>query len=58
MHLVRGLRGLPVAGMDIVEVAPPYDHAEITALLAANIVYEFLEIRAARPPMPSSASSE
>jgi agmatinase len=49
MHLVRGLRGLPVVGFDVVEVAPPYDSAEITALLAANLVYEFLEIRAARP---------
>ncbi len=49
VHLVRGLRGLPIAGFDVVEVAPPYDHAEITALLAANLVYEFLEICAARP---------
>lgn len=51
MALVRGLRGLPVIGFDIVEVSPPYDSAEITALLAANLAYEFLEIRAARPPM-------
>jgi len=36
-------------GFDIVEVAPPYDSGEITALLAANLVYEFLEICAARP---------
>jgi agmatinase len=49
MALVRGLRGLPVVGFDIVEVAPPYDSAEITALLAANLVEEFLEICAARP---------
>ena len=40
--LVRGLRGLPLAGFDVVEVAPAYDTAEITALLAANLVYEFL----------------
>jgi arginase family enzyme len=42
MDLVRGLRGLNIAGFDVVEVAPAYDHAEITALLAANLVYEFL----------------
>ncbi len=42
MDLVRGLRGLPVVAFDIVEVAPAYDSAEITALLAANLVYEFL----------------
>lgn len=50
VHLVRGLRGLPIVGFDVVEVAPPFDHAELTSLLAANLVYEFLEICAARPP--------
>ena len=29
---------LPVVGMDIVEVSPPYDHAEITAALANRVV--------------------
>jgi len=33
---------LPVAGLDVVEVAPPYDHAEITAYLANRIVLESL----------------
>jgi agmatinase len=33
---------LPVAGMDVVEVAPPYDHAEITAFLASRVVLEAL----------------
>lgn len=46
--LVRGLRGLETIGFDVVEVAPPYDCAEITSLLAANLVYEFLEVAAAR----------
>ena len=40
--LVRGLRGIGAVALDIVEVAPPYDSAEITSLLAANLVYEFL----------------
>ena len=48
VDLVRGLRGLPFAGFDVVEVAPAYDSAEITALLAANLVYEFLLILAER----------
>ncbi len=47
IELVRGLRGLPLIGFDIVEVAPPYDTSEITALLAANLVYEFLLVLAA-----------
>ncbi len=33
---------MPVAGMDIVEVSPPYDHAEITALLGNRVVLEAL----------------
>lgn len=53
VDLVRGLRGLPLVGFDLVEVAPAYDHAEITALLAAHLVYEFLLVLAeARPSGP------
>jgi agmatinase len=33
---------LPVAGVDVVEVSPPYDHAEVTAYLANRIVLEAL----------------
>lgn len=33
---------LPVVGLDIVEVAPSYDHADITALLANRVVLETL----------------
>ena len=33
---------LPVAGMDVVEVSPPYDHAEVTAYLANRVVLEAL----------------
>jgi agmatinase len=48
MDLVRGLRGLSIVAFDVVEVAPAYDSAEITALLAANLVYEFLLVLADR----------
>jgi agmatinase len=42
-QLVRGLAGLSFAGGDIVEVAPPFDGpGQITALLAANLMFEFL----------------
>ena len=42
-QLVRGLAGLTFAGGDIVEVAPPFDGpGQITALLAANLMFEFL----------------
>jgi agmatinase len=33
---------LPLAGIDVVEVAPPYDHADITASLAGRVVLEAL----------------
>ena len=44
IDLVRGLEGLNYVGFDVVEVLPDKDPAEITALLAANIVYEFLSL--------------
>jgi agmatinase len=46
LQLVRGLRGLNLVGFDIVEVSPPYDHSDITAILAANLVFEFLSLLA------------
>jgi agmatinase len=48
-ELVRGLAGLPLVGCDIVEVAPPFDGpGQITALLAANLMFEFLGVIARR----------
>ena len=44
IDLIRGLKRLNFVGFDVVEVLPDYDVAEITALLAANIVYEFLSL--------------
>ncbi|HZV24828.1 MAG TPA: agmatinase [Acidothermaceae bacterium] len=44
----RICRELPVAGVDVVEVSPPYDHAEITAMLANRVVLEALSGIAAR----------
>ena len=40
--VLRGLGGIRLVGGDVVEVAPAYDHAEITAIAAANLVYEML----------------
>lgn len=46
LQLVRGLKGLDVVGFDLVEVSPPYDHGDITAILAANLAFEFLSLLA------------
>lgn len=44
---LRALRGRTFTGYDLVEVAPAYDtNAQTTALLAANIAYEFLTLTA------------
>ncbi|MEX1047321.1 MAG: agmatinase [Actinomycetota bacterium] len=51
---------LPLTGMEIVEVAPPYDHADITALLANRVVMEVLSgialRKSGRAPRPELSS--
>ncbi|HET8728474.1 MAG TPA: agmatinase [Alphaproteobacteria bacterium] len=48
LAMVKRLVRLNWTGMDVVEVAPPYDHAGITALAAASIAWNYLCHRAAR----------
>ena len=48
LRFVRGMKGLNLIGFDIVEILPQYDPAQITALLAANIAYEFISLIALR----------
>jgi arginase family enzyme len=56
----RDMDGIPAAldaklhlvGADIVEVAPGYDHAQITGIAAAHVVYELLSALAARKAAP------
>ncbi len=43
-QLLHGLVGLNLVGADVVEVSPAYDHAELTALAAANLVQEYLAL--------------
>ena len=42
--VLRGLQGMKLVSADIVEVAPAYDHAELTALAAATIAYELINL--------------
>jgi len=44
---LRALAGLNLVAADVVEVAPAYDHAEVTSIAAANVVYELLGMFAA-----------
>ena len=42
LQLLRGLAGLNIVAMDVVEVAPAYDVAEITALAGATLALHML----------------
>ena len=42
LEIVRGLRGLDVVGCDLVEVCPAYDHAGMTGLVGARLLFELL----------------
>lgn len=48
LSLVRAIKDMNFVGFDIVEVLPAYDSREVTAYLAANIVFEYLSILAAK----------
>jgi len=44
VNVIRGLSGLNLISADVVEVSPAYDHAEVTSLAAATIVYELTNL--------------
>ncbi len=48
LAILRGMAGLRLVGADVVEVAPAYDHAEVTAVAAAHLAYDLLSLLAVR----------
>ena len=42
LAMIRALRGVNLVGADVVEVAPAYDHAQITAVAASHVAYEII----------------
>lgn len=52
LEVVRALRGLAIAGADVVEVSPPFDQGGATAWLGASLMFELLCVMAkgAAPP--------
>lgn len=52
--ILRGLADCRIVGADVVEVAPAYDHAEVTAIAAANLVYEILALLSLRAASSSA----
>ena len=41
LEFIRGLEGLNLVGLDFVEVSPPYDQSEITAIAAATVAHDW-----------------
>ena len=48
LEILRGLQGLNLVGADVVEVSPPYDHAEITGIAASHVAYDLVALLALR----------
>lgn len=48
LEILRGLRDCRLVGADVVEVAPAYDHAEITAIAASHVAYDLVSLLALR----------
>ena len=48
LNILRGLKGLDIVGMDVVEVAPAYDQSDITALAGATVALEMLYLQTFR----------
>jgi len=48
LSIVRATAGMNVIGADIVEVAPAYDHAQITGIAASHVMYELISAFAAK----------
>jgi agmatinase len=44
LEILRGLVGLKLIGADVVELAPAYDHAEITAIAASHVAYDLVSL--------------
>ncbi|WP_159650986.1 agmatinase [Vibrio atypicus] len=42
LKILRGLAGVNIVGMDVVEVSPPYDHSDLTALAGATVALELM----------------
>ncbi|GAA3754170.1 agmatinase [Microbacterium kribbense] len=49
LSMIRALRAVNLVGADIVEVAPAYDHAQITGIAAAHVGYEILSAMTPKP---------
>jgi agmatinase len=52
LEILRGLAGTRLVGADVVEVAPAYDHAELTSIAASHVIYDLLALLALQHARP------
>jgi len=57
LQILRGLSGLHLVGADVVEVAPAYDHAEITSVAASHVAYELISLMALSKDAPADGAA-
>ncbi|MGW7483650.1 agmatinase [Nonomuraea muscovyensis] len=57
LEILRGLAGCRIVGADVVEVAPAYDHADITSIAASHVAYDLVSLLALSQT-PSDQSRE
>jgi agmatinase len=57
LQVLRSFVDLRLVGADVVEVAPAYDHAQITGVAAAHVAYELISAMAPRAPTPDGSTT-
>jgi agmatinase len=59
LAILRGLVGCQIVAADVVEVSPPYDHAELTTVAASHVSYELISLMSlAQTDAAASRSSD
>ncbi|APF40589.1 agmatinase [Neomicrococcus aestuarii] len=57
LEIIRGLRGMNLVGADLVEVAPAYDHAEITGVAGSHVAYDLISLFADQARVAAESAS-
>jgi len=56
LRVLRGLTSLNLVSADLVEVAPAYDHAEVTSIAAATVIFDIIALLSKRALARSTQS--
>ncbi|TQO19450.1 agmatinase [Rhodoglobus vestalii] len=58
LRMIRALSDRNIVGADVVEIAPAYDHAQLTAIAASHVAYELISAMAPRETHQTTAAAE